>query len=348
MLPRERVILALNHQATDRIPRDLMAVPEVWDKLLAHFNVSDRETVYQKLDIDMRLVDPFVVKPKEYLPDGTYYDVTGSHRRLIQNEFCTYSEYASFPLAEMETIDGLAGYSRWPSIDDWDFSTLPDQIGDMNQTYYVRYRIGSLFEWAWALRGYEQIMLDMVMDPELVHYIMNRLCDLQCEKIRRGMEAAGDKIDMIHTYDDVATQQSLLISKDMWRTFIMPYHQRMNALIRSYGKKIFYHCCGAVYELIGELAQLPIDVLNPIQPSAKGMSLPRIKKEFGDILCFHGGIDIQQLLPHGTPEQVAEETKEVCRIMGENGGYILCSAHHIQADTPVENILAMYDAARTI
>ena len=117
--------------------------------------------------------------------------------------------------------------------------------------------------------------------------------------------AAGDKIDLVYTYDDIATQSTLIMSPQMLEEFVYPYHRRLNAVIKRHGKKILYHSCGAVTSQIGALAELPIDILNPLQPRAAGMDFERIKTTWGDKLCFHGGIDIQETLPHGTPEEVA-------------------------------------------
>jgi uroporphyrinogen decarboxylase len=151
---------------------------------------------------------------------------------------------------------------------------------------------------------------------------------------------------MIYTYDDIAAQNAPLISKDMWREFLRPYHVKLNSVIHGLGKTVMYHSCGAVYDMIPLLAELPIDVLNPIQPSAAGMDFVRIKEKFGNALCFHGGIDIQRLLPFGSAEDVRAAVRRAIETLGKGGGYIMTSAHYIQADTPVENILAMYETAR--
>jgi uroporphyrinogen decarboxylase len=156
---------------------------------------------------------------------------------------------------------------------------------------------------------------------------------------------------MVYTYDDVATQNGLLISPRMWRKYILPRHQRLNKAIRAarYPVKIMYHSCGAVAPLVGAFVEeMDIDVLNPLQPRAAGMDMERIKAEFGDRLAFHGGVDIQHTLPKGTPGQVQAEVMERCRILGRGGGYICTSAHYIQADTPLENIVAMYTAPREL
>ncbi len=173
------------------------------------------------------------------------------------------------------------------------------------------------------------------------------LTDLMIGNVRRMMQAGQGYIDWVYTFDDVAIQDRLLMSPRMWREFILPRHQRLNRVIKEYGVKILYHSCGAIYPLIKPLIkEMWIDALNPLQPRAPGMDMSRIKAEFGKRIAFHGGIDLQYTLPNGSQEEVVAEVRERCRVLGKGGGYICASAHYIQADVPVENIIAMYLAPR--
>ena len=344
MLPRERVVLALNHKTTDRIPVDFWSVDEVMQKLLCYFHTDNPETVLETLKIDMRMVDPDYIGPKEKtFPDGSYITPMGCHKRRVANEFCVYEDFAGFPLDYAESIRDLEAYPNWPDAHMWDWDNLSDKIGNLHDQYYIRLRTGGLFEQAWALRGNEKFFMDMALNPELAHFIMNKLCDFYCDYVTFAMEAAGDKIDMVYTYDDIASQRSLMMSPDMWAEIIKPYHQKLNAVVKKYGKKVMYHSCGAVRPLIDQLIELPIDVLNPLQPLVAGMDLEAIKSVFGQRVCFHGAMDIQELLPMGSPDDIRKEAKRLVKILGKNGGYILAPAHHIQADTSVENVLALYD-----
>ena len=134
-----------------------------------------------------------------------------------------------------------------------------------------------------------------------------------------------------------------MISQEMWRKYVRPCHARLIEVAKNHGLKVMYHCDGAIYPLVPELIDLGIDLLNPVQADAKGMEPPRLKAEFGDRLAFHGGIDINHTLPQGTPDQVRAEVRDRVLNLGRGGGYIMCSSHHIQPDTPVENVLAMYE-----
>lgn len=352
LTPWERVEMALAHRQPDRVPFDFWAVPEVWQRLRAALEAEDEE-VLRLLGIDCRMVTArYTGSRARTLPDGTFVDAWGTHRRRVSNEFSTYEEYASHPLAEAETVGDVLSWD-WARTEEWDVSGVREQCEGLNSglRHHLRYEVGGIFEWSWALRGFERFLLDLVEKPDVAGAIMDRFTDVYIENTLRVIEAAGGLLDMVYTYDDIGIQNGLLISPRMWRRHILPRHQRLNAAIRGarYPVRIMYHSCGAIYPLIGPLVdEMGIDVLNPLQPRARDMDMARIKAEFGERLSFHGGVDIQHTLPHGTPEEVRAEVQERCRVLGGGGGYICTSAHYIQGDTPLENIIAMYTAPREI
>ena len=346
MTSRERVFAALEHKQPDRCPVDLLLEPTTCNTLMKHFQVNSQQDLFDIFEADMQFVFPDSTRtPVEILPDGTWYNHAGAHCRRVKNDFCEYTEQLSFPLAYAQNVEDLQEYHKWPDATAFDWSRFSEKIGDLHEKRVIKLHAGGLYECAWQLRGQEQFLMDMALDPEIPHYIMGKLCDYWCDYIRYAMEAAGDKIDIVYTYDDIATQTSLIMSPQMLEEFVYPYHRRVNAVIKSYGKKILYHSCGAVVSQIDNLKDLPIDILNPLQPLASGMDFGKIKEKWGETLCFHGGIDVQETLPHGTPEDVREAVRNNISVLGKNGGYILASAHYIQNDTPIENIIAMYDVA---
>jgi len=350
--PWQRVEAALAHRQPDRVPFDFWAVPEVWERLRNALDVGD-EAILPLLGIDCRMVTACYVGSKACeLPDGTFVDAWGTHRRSVTNEFGTYDEYAGHPLAGAETEADVLNWD-WASSDDWDVSAVRKQCERLNAglRHHLRYEVGGIFEWSWALRGFERFLLDLVEKPEIAGAIMDRFTDIYIENTVRVIEAAGGLLDMVYTYDDVGIQNSPLMSMRMWRKHILPRHQRLNAAIRAarYPVKIMYHSCGAIYPFIAAFVdEMDIDVLNPLQPRAAGMDMARIKAEFGERLAFHGAIDIQHTLPHGTPAEVRAEVRERCQVLGVGGGYICTSAHYLQADTPLENIVAMYTEPREL
>jgi uroporphyrinogen decarboxylase len=354
LTPRERVRTAIDLRETDRVPFDFWAVPEVWAGLRDYLGVANDEEILRLLGIDCRLVAPDYVGPAPHVqPDGTYYDAWGTHRRRISNAFSTYDEYAGFPLAEARTAADVESWWGWPDPDHWDTRWLKTRISTLNADvpYHIRYEVGGIFEWSWGLYGLDRFLIDLLQRPEVPCAIMDRFTDLYIANVTRVLEAAGGLIDMVYTYDDVGMQTGLMMSPRMWREFILPRHQRLNAAIRRASEtvKIMYHSCGAVSPLIEAFVQdMGIDVLNPLQPRAAGMDLRRIKQTFGHHLAFHGGVDIQHTLPFGSPEDVRREVSERCRVLGQGGGYICTSAHYIQADTPLDNVLALYTTRRKL
>jgi len=383
--PHDRVITALRHREPDRCPVDFLATREIWDVLVKHYTADtlpvgtsayfdpQREALLRLFKVDCRVVsyDMFCQPPdsalcpgatidwwkalsrstpnrmwRQITPDGQTYDIWGHHIRVAHNPTGAYEEFASWPLQQAASTADLDCF-RWPEPEWWDFTPLPDIIHQLNGEvpYHIRFRIGSVFESAWQLRGMQELLTDLATEPGVSLAIMERLTDIHVENLKRVLQLAGDRLDMVYLYDDVATQNSLMMSKPMWRKYIRPYHARIIEVAKAYGKAVMYHCDGALYPLIPDLIDMGIDVLNPIQADAKGMEPEKLKAEFGDRLSFHGGVDIIQTLPRGTAEEVAAEVAERVTVLGKDGGYILASSHHIQSDTPIDNVLAMYEPA---
>lgn len=385
LTPRERVRIALQHRQPDRQPVDFLATPEVWQRLQEHLGIAPLdlteahyfdpawEAVQRQLEVDCRLIsyDQFCAPPdhvllpgarvdwwqalsrstpnrmwRQELPDGTSRDIWGHVIGIVHNPTGAYEEFALWPLSTATSVDDLRAHP-WPEPDWWDFTPLPGLVEryDADQPYFLRFRIGSVFEIAWQLRGMQEFLMDLVRQPEIPQYIMDRLTEIYVENTIRVLDLVGDRLDMLYFYDDVATQQSLMISARMWRKYVKPCHERIIAVAKSRGLPVMYHCDGAIYPLVPELIEMGVDLLNPVQTDAAGMDPLRLKAEFGDRLSFHGGVDIIKTLPNGSPEEVSAEVVERIRVLGKDGGYILASSHHIQSDTPIANVLAMYDPA---
>ncbi len=346
---RERVKTALQHKKPDRIPRDFLAEPEVWNGLMKHFKVRSREEVLQKFGVDCRIISydsfchPEEKRNKIPAKEDIKVDIWGAHRKRTPFSSGAYDELCYSPLSDAVSIDDLKTYN-WPKPEWWDFNSLPQILKKMDNIdeYHIRYRIGSIFETSWSLLGFERFLTDLSLQPQIPCYIMDRILEVHIENLRKVLELCGDRIDMVYSYDDVAAQDGLLISPGMWRKYIKPRQKKLYAIAHAYQKDIMYHCCGAVYPLIKELLEMGVKLLNPIQPLVKGMDPIKLKEEFGDRLSFHGAIDIQELLPRGTPEKVSAEVNRICKIVGRNGGYILAGSHHFQTDIPISNILVIY------
>jgi len=381
--PRERVLTAMRHETPDRVPVDFLATPEIWERLIAHLNLDPagigpaeyfdpaREALLPHFEIDCRVLsyDQFCTPPDSLLhpgshvdwwismnrstpnrmwrqinTDDTFNDIWSTHSYKMETAVGAYEGFKTWPLSQATSIEDLKKHP-WPTPDWWDFSPVPAIMRelDAHTPYHFRFRIGSIFELGWQLRGLEEFMIDLASQPEFPMYIMDRMTEILLENLRRLLEVAGDRLDMVYFYDDIATQQSLMISKKMWRQYVRPHHVKLIELAHQYGKPVMYHTDGAIRQMLPELIDMGVDLLNPLQPDAKDMDLEAIKSEFGGKLAFHGGVDIMRTLPKGRPEQVQAEVRERVRQLGPGGGYILCSSHHIQPDTPITNVIAMYD-----
>jgi uroporphyrinogen decarboxylase len=196
------------------------------------------------------------------------------------------------------------------------------------------------------MRGLANFLEDLVLRPDFAHAILKRVCQFNCECTRRLLQAAKGKIHLIYTFDDLGTQKGPMVNPEILRKLLFPLHRKHNAIIHELGARVIFHSCGSVFPLIDDFIDMGVDILNALQPLAKDMEPRRLKERFGSRLSFSGGIDIQRLLPFGTADEVRKSVEETIAILNEGGGYILESAHAMQADTPAENIVAMYETAR--
>ncbi len=198
------------------------------------------------------------------------------------------------------------------------------------------------FEMYWRLRGMEQALLDMALDPDFAYVMLSRCADFA---IWLGEEACRRfPLDWLWTGDDVASQQAMMMSPDMWRQLIKPHLQRVFSVGKDEGLPVAYHCCGALRPIIPDLIEIGMDVLNPVQGNCPGMDPLELKREFGQAIAFMGGVDTQDMLPNRSVTEVRRETARLLAGMtSDGGGYILAASHTIPPETLDENIYAMYD-----
>ncbi len=327
----------------DRTPCDFWAEECTWIRLLAHVGHSDRERLLQDLAVDVRHLDVAAPAERE-VGDGVYQNLWGE--RYI---------YRATPWGKMrEDVHGaLAGalsfaeleHFAWPTPDVFDYSPLAVQCRRW-EPYALLYGFADVWQRPGLVRGWEGMFVDMAERPDWVHFLCRRFTDFYREDYTRAAEATSGRIDLYLLISDLGSQAGPLISLPMFREFVAPYLKEMIDLIHGLGGRVLYHSCGCIARFIPDLVALGVDILDPIQPVAPEMAPERLKADFGDRLCFHGGIDMQRLLPSGTPEQVRAEAGRYCATLGAGGGYILAPAHLFQPDVPPANILAVYAAER--
>ncbi len=340
MTPRERVLTALDHRRPDRTPRDFWAEEPTWNRLLEYVGNCDRERVLDDLGIDVRHLE--VVAPAERaLGDGIYQNFWGERYIYRQTPWGPLREDVRGALAGAETYADLTQFG-WPSPDQFNYGSLASQC-QRGDTYALLYGFADIWQRPALVRGWEEMFVDMVERPEWVHYLCRRFTDFYKEDYTRAAEATQGRIDLYLLISDLGSQARPLISVPMFREFVAPYLKEMVDCIHGLGAKVLYHSCGYVRPFISELIGIGVDVLDPIQPVRSEMSPERLKADFGGRLCFHGGIDMQHLLPHGSPGQISAEARRYCEVLGQDGGYILAPAHLFQPDVPPQNILALYE-----
>jgi uroporphyrinogen decarboxylase len=342
MTPRERVLCAIAHEQPDRTPRDFWAEPPTWNRLLAYVGHPDRERVLRDLGIDIRHVDAVAPGEREVRP-GVFRNMWGEQYVYQETGWGPMREDVRGALAEAGSLAELEAFD-WPSVDDLDYSRLRAQCLESAE-HALLYGSADVWQRPALVRGWEGMFIDMVERPEWVHYLCGRFCDFYLEDYTRAAEVTDGRIDLYLLISDLGSQSAPLISPRMFREFVAPYIGRMAERIHALGGKVLFHSCGAMQVFIPDLIALGVDVLDPVQPVAPEMSPERLKADYGDRLVFHGGIDMQRLLPAGTPDEVRTEVRRYCEALGEGGGYILSPAHLFQPDVPPANIVALYDGA---
>jgi uroporphyrinogen decarboxylase len=346
MTSRDRVIAALTHQKPDRPPLNYYGTPETDMMLLDHLHLKSREDLLCHLGADLRYVSPKYVGPDRFVGQTGYFtpglDIWGVRWKPINAGVCTYSEIAHHPLADAETLDDIKAHP-WPNVDWCDVSHVKEQIKRLNDPHprAIVFTMGGngTFETPWSIRGLERFMMDLIECPEIADFMMMKVTTFLAEVTERALEAADGMIDIVWSSSDVGMQTGMMISPDVWRQLVKPWQQQLIEPYKQMGLFTRYHSDGSIVPIIE-------DLIDPIQPKAADMNAVNLARRFGGRLAFYGGLDTQELLPMGTPDQVERQMLELINVLGRNGGYIAAASNAIQADVPVENILSLFRTAR--
>lgn len=358
MNSKERVLAILNRQQVDRIPIDLWHTPEIAAMLRAHFGVADDLNLYRAMKLDKIVWDFMEYKTEAGESAGAQSGAgaeSGGSRTMwgvplrgIQAGEAHYAEFGEAPLKDVDSPRQLDDYPWWPHPDRFDYDKALALAQEAARDFVVIGPWVSCFEIYCQLRGLEQAMVDLALEPDLVDAILDRVEAIQTEMMRRFFARAGSLLTLAFISDDIGGQNGLLMSPDCWRRHLEPRLRRWCRLIHDHGLKVLYHSDGAMEQLIGPLIDCGIDVLNPIQHACPGMDRAALKRNHGHRVIFHGGVDNQFVLPRGTADEVRRETRACLETLGAGReGYICCSCHNIQPGTPLENILAMVETVQT-
>jgi uroporphyrinogen decarboxylase len=370
MNSKERVLMALNHEQPDRVPMDLggrqttLMIPayEAIKKHLGYERLPTKvmshiwqtayidEAILTHYDIDTRHIRP---KNKAFNPDKPFKDEEvftdpwGVQRKISGG----YANLCGYPL-QKATLGEIENYN-WPDPEvQFDYTGLKAHAKKLHDEgeYALVGCIGSpcnSFEQAWYLRGLSEFMLDMAMNKDITHALMRKVVDHRKRTIELYHNEVGQYLDVIQMADDLGTQKTTLMSPATYRELIKPYQAELIEHMKKFTKaKVYHHSCGAITGIMDDLREIGIEILNPVQITAEGMQSDNLKKRFGDKFTFWGAIDTFEVLPKGTPADVAREVKRVIGDLAPGGGYVLGSIHNIQFDVTAENIDAMFTSAK--
>jgi uroporphyrinogen decarboxylase len=371
LTPRERVRLALDHREPDRVPIDIgghaatSMAPKTYGNLCRYLGlpvptqvrlmskslqiVYMEEPMLQALGSDCRpLIAPRLLTsgPVEW-EGGEFTDEWGITWQRPESSL--YYDVLRPPLAGMEP-DDLAKYP-WPDpYDPIRTAGLEEEAKRLAATDYAVVGIPSslqILEQAMLMRGYEDLLLDLASNKPFVHALFQKLMEFNIVVYGEFLRLVGPYLDAIRTADDLGGTNAPLMSPQVYREMLQPYHKEWFAFIKKHTTvKIVFHSDGALYPLLPDLIDAGIDVLNPVQVFAKGMKIARLKHEFGDQLSFWGSVDTVNVLPRGSRAEVEAEVRQRVQDLAPGGGLILAGVHNIQPDVPPENIVAMSEAAR--
>ena len=341
MTPRDRWLALFNGEKPDRIPTDYWATDEVTNRLLNDLNCKDVEELYQKLNIDgVVTIEPPLFN--DHHPDDPEADIWGVKEKLVDYGQGTYIEHGSHPLADVTDVEEIHAY-KWPDPDDVDYESYRKLLDEVPPYRIVRTGWFEPFLLYSAMRGMEQAMMDLILEPEIAKAGLQHIFDYVYTLNQRAFEIGKDRIDITYIAEDLGSQSSLLFGLKQIREFILPNQKRMADLARSYGIHIFYHSDGAIKQVIPDLISVTgIEILNPIQWRCPTMERDQLVKDFGDQVIFHGAVDNQQTLSFGTTDDVRNEVLENIEIF-KNARWICAPCHNIQPVTPTENVVTMYE-----
>jgi len=345
--------MALNHEAPDRCPMQVSFTPEFAERLRADLNIKGRKVhnphgggntyeLERALEEDLLLTSVGWAN-SYYQAGGTYTDEWGVQWRnqpyTTPYGTGTYTEMTSHPLAPPADERAVEDY-RCPDPNRPELYTEAERlIRDYKDEYWiVGVTVTTIFETAWALRGYGQMLVDFIDNPDLAERLLDIPYRYHLTAAKKLVEMG---VDMIWAGDDMGMQTGMLISPRLWRKFFKPRMANFIASLKAINPqvKVAYHSDGNISAIIPDLIEIGLDVLNPIQPVC--MDPAELKRKYGDRLCFWGSMDEQRTLPFGSPADVSSEVLTRLNTIGKDGGLILGPTHHVQLDTPMENFWAM-------
>ena len=332
MTPRDRVLAQINHRETDHVPYNLAFEGDVPERLDVHYGSSRwRDLLVNHI---RRIPSPNLVVDTTggdvvRCPYGSLWQVNRRPFHLVR------------PALDMPSLKGFV----WPDLDvlfdeAWRSEATEQALASQESLTVAGFGFG-LFERTWTLRGFSEALMDAAGDPAFYEELVEAVVEHQMEILERLLSLP---VDGIMFSDDWGYQEGVLLGPDRWRRFIKPRLRRMYERVHAAGKLTLSHCCGSVSHILADIIEIGLDVLESVQPEARGMDPFALKREFGRDITFWGGLGSQSTIPHGTPDEIKQAVARLCGTMGQGGGFILGPAKALQPETPTENAAAVIEA----
>lgn len=370
MNSRQRVITALEHQEPDRVPFDCTFTYDVYRKLESALGIPQDQKLKprspalsvspsmqmlheMKIDLVYMGLNPWKNEPEFQYGLSNYTDIWGVGYKKIEGSAGPeyFNDFHPLAIANQSDLEKFP----WPDPNASELTTgLRERAEDLykNTEFALVGKFStSIFEQAAALRGMEQLYIDFIQNPAFIDDLFNRLTNIAIQLNEAGLRSCGQYLQILRLAgDDMGSQRGPLLNPKMFRKMVKPYFARLYSHAKNLFQKfnpngkLMAHTDGDVYPIIPDYCEMGLDVLNPVQPKVAEMDHARLKQEFGSQLSFHGGIDIQYVMPFGSVEEVAQEVREKIQNLGKGGGYILAPTHYILPDVPTKNLIALRDA----
>ncbi len=367
LTPQENFWKVVNHEEPERLPifwggSNSSIVPSHYDALCNHlgltaynngvgdFGVINLQPELRKRfhsDVELLLIG---APHRISMADGITQDGMWGFFMKDVHGYRTFPDQIA-PLRQAKTIADIEAHPIWPDPDDPIYyrgqKDKARKLHDSGQIVLgeASYASAPFFIYPW-LRGVDKWMMDPRLNPDLYRYLAQKITTLSAQILERWLEQVGPYLDVLCFYDDIAMQTGPMVSLDHYRQWIMPYEKQLTDIAKKMTRaKRSIHCCGSCYDLIPGFLEVGYEILNPVQTRAKNMEAWRLKQNYGDQLTFYGGVDVQRLLPFGTVDEVRQGVKEMIKTLGTGGGLLFATSHNIEPDTPIENIIAVFDTA---
>ncbi|QGP92536.1 Uroporphyrinogen decarboxylase [Neomoorella glycerini] len=354
MTHKERVIRTIKRESIDFLPSQIDFTPSDVKRICTYLGISESEDALHKYADNHLIYAYSLSSAEEYMHNQRVLDYALKHNlaRVDDEHHVIFDQWgvgwdtesegvwvAVHPLAD------IAAYKDY-QFPDPQVPHLMDEVErvvhEYGQEYFILgFQHISLFERAWALRGYENFMMDIYVNPDFVQELLDRITDYQVACAKRFV-AAG--VDGVRIGDDYGLQKGLMMKPETWRKLFKPRLAKIYAVYQEAGLPVFQHSCGDISSILPDLIEIGLSVIHPVQPLA--MSIEELAEKYADRLIFFGGIDTQQVLPYGSPEKVRDATRRCVQILGSKKGYIVAPSQEVMTDVPLENVAALISAVK--